>query len=93
MKTVKVDVKSNDKASRLELFVRILWAIVGGIILWIFSIIAILCVIVHWFFILITGKRNKALNNLLRVYLYYRTKFEAYIIMLTDERSPLLPED
>ncbi|MGD0728744.1 MAG: DUF4389 domain-containing protein [Candidatus Micrarchaeaceae archaeon] len=93
MKTLKIDVKSGEKASRLELFVRILWLIVGGIILWFYSIIAIVCIIVHWFFILITGKRNKTLNNVLRVYLYYKTKFEAYLIMLTDERSPLLPED
>jgi hypothetical protein len=93
MKTVKIDIKSNDKALRWELFVRILWAIVGGIILWVYSIIALVCIILHWFFILITGRRNKTLNNVLKVYLYYRTKFEAYLIMLTDERSPLLPED
>jgi hypothetical protein len=93
MKTVKVDVKSDNKSPRLELFVRILWAIVGGIVLWFFSIIAVVCIIVHWFFILITGRRNKTLNNVIRVYLYYKTKFEAYVTMLTDERSPILPED
>ena len=93
MKTLKIDVKSSDKSPRWELLVRILWAIVGGIVLWFFSIIAIVCIIVHWFYILITGKRHKTLNNVLKVYLYYRTKLGAYVMMLTDERSPLLPED
>jgi cellulose synthase/poly-beta-1,6-N-acetylglucosamine synthase-like glycosyltransferase len=93
MKTVKIDVTSKDRASRLELFIRILWLIVGGIILWLYSIIAAICIIVQWFFILIMGRRNKSLNNVIKVYLYYRTKFEAYLMMLTDERSPLLPED
>jgi hypothetical protein len=93
MKTVKIDVTSKDRASRLELFIRIIWLIVGGIILWLYSIIAAICIIVQWFFILIMGRRNKSLNNVIKVYLYYRTKFEAYLMMLTDERSPLLPED
>ncbi len=93
MKTVKIDVKSSEKASRGELFVRILWLIVGGIVLWAFSIIAIICIVLQWFFILITARRNKTLNNVIKVYLYYRTKFEGYLMMLTDERSPLLPED
>jgi hypothetical protein len=93
MKTVKIDVTSKDRASRLELFIRIIWLIVGGIILWLYSIIAAICIIVQWFFILIMGRRNKPLNNVIKVYLYYRTKFEAYLMMLTDERSPLLPED
>jgi hypothetical protein len=93
MKTVKISVTSLDKASRVELFVRILWAIVSGIVLWFFSILACVCLIVQWFYILITGKRHKTLNKVLRVYLYYRTKMAAYIMMLTEERSPILPED
>jgi hypothetical protein len=93
MKTVKVNVKGGKKASRAELFIRILWAIPSLIVLWIFGIIAGLCLIVHWFFILITGKRNRVLNNVVRVYVYYSTKVRAYLSLLTDERSPILPED
>jgi hypothetical protein len=93
MKTVKINVSSQDKASRVELFVRILWFIISAIILWFFSIIAIICLIVHWFYILVTGKRQKTLNNVLRVYVYYRAKVDAYLMMLTEERNPLLPED
>ncbi len=93
MKSIKVSVTSTDKAKRWELLVRILWAIVCGIILWVYSIIVLICLVVHWFYILITGKRNKTLNNVIRVYFYYRTKLEGYLFLLTDERSPILPED
>lgn len=93
MKTVKINVVSLAKASKVELFVRILWAIVSSIVLWFFSIIVGVCVIIQWFYILITGKRHRTLNKVIRIYIYYRTKVEAYIMMLTEERSPILPED
>ncbi|MDE1851318.1 MAG: DUF4389 domain-containing protein [Candidatus Micrarchaeota archaeon] len=93
MKTVKVEVKSDPKASRLELFVRILWGIVSGIVLWVFSIIAGICLMVHWIYILILGKRSKTLNNVVRAYFYYSTKYRAYLSLLTDERNPIIPED
>jgi len=93
MKTVKMTITSADKASRLELFVRIPWFIITAIILWIYTIIALICMVVQWFYILITGKRQKTLNNVIRVYVIYRAKFGAYLSLLTDERSPLLPED
>lgn len=93
METVKIDIASADKASRSELFVRILWCIVSGIVLWFFSIIAGVCLVVQWLYILVTGKRHKTLNKVIKVYLYYRTKMYAYLMMLTDERSPILPED
>jgi Domain of unknown function (DUF4389) len=93
MKTVKISIKSKDVASRLELFVRIVWTIVSGIVLCVFSLLAFLCLVVHWLYILITGRRHKGLNNLLRVYVLYRTKLYAYSFMLTDERNPIFPED
>jgi cellulose synthase/poly-beta-1,6-N-acetylglucosamine synthase-like glycosyltransferase len=92
MDTVKINVTSQNKASRVELFVRILWFIVSCVVLFFFSIIAIICLIVHWLYILILGKRHKTLNNVIRAYVYYRTKMEAYTMMLTEERSPILPE-
>jgi hypothetical protein len=44
-------------------------------------------------FILITGKRNIALNDVIRGYFYYSTKVRAYLGLITDERNPILPED
>jgi len=93
MKTVKVKIKSQDRASRLELLVRIVWFIVSSIVVWFFSIIALICVVVHWFYILITGKRHRGLNNLIKDYVIYRTKVLAYGLMVTEERNPIFPED
>lgn len=91
MKTVKISVTSSNKASRWELLVRILWAIICGIVLFFFSIIACICAIIQWLYILITGKRSKSLNNLLKSYVIYRAQLNAYLYMLTDERNPILP--
>lgn len=93
MKTVKVGIKSQDKASRLELLVRIVWFIVSSIVFWFFSIVAIVCVIIHWFYILVKGKRHKGLNNLIGSYVTYRAEMLAYGLMVTEERNPIFPED
>ena len=93
MKTVKIEIISRDKASRVELFVRIIWFILSAIVLWFFSILALLCLVVHWFYILITGKRHKGLNNLIKSYIIYRTKMTIYAFLLTEERNPIFPED
>ena len=66
-------------------------AIVSGIVLWIFSIIALICLVVQWLIILITGKRNNSLTGILRSYFYYRTRLDGYLLLLTDERSPIIP--
>lgn len=92
MKTVQIEVQSADKASRLELFIRIVWMIPTVIVLWIFSVVALICFIVHWFFILIIGKRNRSLNNIVKAYVYYVAKVHSYVCLLTDERSPIIPE-
>ncbi|MDE1861263.1 MAG: DUF4389 domain-containing protein [Candidatus Micrarchaeota archaeon] len=93
MKTIKMQVKSAPKASRLELFVRIIWAIIGSIVLAIFGIISFICMVLQWIYILIAGKRSKELNKVLKLYVLYRFRLEGYLLMLTDERSPLIPEE
>ncbi|MDE1856248.1 MAG: DUF4389 domain-containing protein [Candidatus Micrarchaeota archaeon] len=93
MKTVKVEVKSGPRSPRWELLVRIPWAIVSGIVLWGFSIVAGICWILQILSILFTGNRNGVLNGVLRSYVYYTTKMHAYLGLLTDERNPILPED
>lgn len=93
MKTVKVGVKSDRNAPRLELFVRIIWAIPTAVVICIFGMIAKLCILLNWLCILVTGKRNRTLTGVARDYLYYSTKVQAYLSLLTDERSPILPED
>lgn len=93
MKTVNLNVSSTAKASRLELFVRIVWAIVSMVVLWVLGIIAGICLVLQWLVILITGTRNMELNKVIQMYFAYSVKMTAYMFLLTDERNPLLPED
>jgi hypothetical protein len=93
MKTVSVLVRSDKKSPRLELFVRIIWAIPTAFVLWIYGLLSGICLVIQLVFILITGKRNIALNDVIRGYFYYSTKVRAYLGLITDERNPILPED
>lgn len=92
MKTVKYEVTYADKASRLELFIRWIWAIPTMIVLCIISIIASIAWCIQFLHVLILGKRNKMLHDLINMYVAYHTKFCAYQCYLTEERTPIMPE-
>ena len=92
MDTVKVDIKSVEQASRLELIIRWVWAIITYIVLVIFAIVTGICFILQWLVILITGKRNTTLTSLLKKYCVYYSQVLAYQLLVTDERNPILPE-
>jgi hypothetical protein len=85
----KVDIKYVEKASRFELFVRILLSFVYGIIAEIWGILAGVLLVLQWLIVLVTGKRNKGIYNFIAGFWRYWTRTIAYILMLTDERPPL----
>jgi Domain of unknown function (DUF4389) len=66
---------------------------VSSIVLCVFSVVAMLCLVAQWLYILFAGRRQKWLNGLLKGYVKYRTKMTAYAFLLTEERNPILPED
>ena len=43
--------------------------------------------------VLLTGKRHRTLHNWIFMFLDYEVKAKAYICLLTDERSPLTPDN
>jgi len=92
MKTVKSRIEYKEKASRLELFVRILYWIPVIIVLWIFSFVASIAQLVLWFHILIFGRRHKSLSNFVKAYVNYLFSINAYFNLLTDERPPIIPD-
>ena len=55
-------------ASRLELFVRIFYAIPVSIILFFYSIVASICLCLQWLVILIFGRRSHGLNGVIQGY-------------------------
>ncbi|MCZ7357669.1 MAG: DUF4389 domain-containing protein [Candidatus Methanoperedens sp.] len=79
-------------ASRLELFIRILYWIAIGIVLAVYGIIAEICMIIQWFGILILGRRNEGLSNFIKGYLEYKVHVLGYIYFMTDKRPGVMPK-
>jgi len=78
-------------AGRLELLIRIVYWILIGIVLWVYGIIAIICLIVQWLHILILGCRNEGLSNLVKGYLEYMIHVMPYTYFMTDKRPDIMP--
>jgi hypothetical protein len=78
-------------AGRLELFVRIIYWILIGIVLWVYGIIAFICLFIQWFHILILGQRNRALSDIAKGYLEYLVHVMSYTYIMTDRRPDILP--
>ncbi|MFH1588103.1 MAG: DUF4389 domain-containing protein [Candidatus Diapherotrites archaeon] len=90
METVSCSVKSEEKASRIELLIRLVYWIPLYIVLVVLSLIAGILLFVNLFTVLILGKR--VLVEFIEKYWQYQAKFEAYYLLLTDERPPIMPE-
>jgi len=85
--------KFEEEASRLELFVRIIYSCIIGIILGVYGCVAGICEGLQWILILITGKRNESLNNVIKGYVSYAILVVKYVYLLSDERPPLGPQN
>jgi hypothetical protein len=79
------------EASRLELLVRILYWILIGIVLWVYGMIACICLFIQWFHILVLAKRNESLSNLTKGYLEYMIHVMPYTYFMTDKRPDVMP--
>jgi hypothetical protein len=78
-------------ARRLELLVRIVYWILIGIVLWVYGIIAFICLFIQWFHILILGRRSEGLSNIAKGYLEYMVHVMSYTYIMTDNRPDILP--
>lgn len=92
MKTIQHKISYVEEASRVEILVRIVWAILGGIVLFIFNLIAILAVIIQFFYVLIYGKRQKGIFDFMKAVEVQRFRLVLYLTFVTDERPPIIPE-
>lgn len=92
MKTVKSSIVYKERASRLELIIRIIYAIPIAIVLWLFGILAGIAQFILWFHILFLGRRHNALSNFVKMYITYLFRVHAYLNLVTDERPPIIPE-
>ncbi len=79
-------------ASRLELFIRIVYAFVIMLVLAVYGVIAEICMLIQWFVILILGHRNEGLSDFIKGYLEYYVHVVSYVYWMTDDRPAIFPE-
>ena len=92
MKTVDTKVVFNSRATRTELLVRIIWGIVAGIVLFIFSIVSGIVFVIQILHVLIYARRHKGMQSFIKTVVVQRFRLSAYLMLLTDERPPIIPE-
>lgn len=73
-------------SERKEIFMRILVLIVTGIILGVWKGLIQLLVVVHWVYVLFTGKRSKDLAVFSEIWNSQLYKFIKYLTFVTNER-------
>ena len=81
----------DEEASRIELFVRIFYAIPVGILLLFYSIISGIFLILQCIVILFLGRRSKTFNNFIKGYLEYTIHLTNYFSVMTDKRPGISP--
>lgn len=93
MKTVKYEAKFEEKASRLELFIRWIYMIPLAIVMILLMIVMYVAITLQFWYILFTGKRSKTLFEWVVKYVSYAAKAQSYFYNTTDERPPIFPEE
>ena len=78
-------------AGRLELFIRIVYWIIIGIVAGIYGFIAMICLVIQWFYILILGSRSEGLSNFAKGYLEYLVHVMPYMYFMSDKRPDIFP--
>ncbi len=71
---------------RSEAFMRTLVAIVSGIILGLWSYLIAFLFFVHFFYILISGRRSKRIAEHVNKWINFQYKFSRYLHFTTNER-------
>ena len=81
-----------EKASRIELIVRWIYGIIFSILYGLWSTLISIIQFIHFFYILIMGRRSAALYRYTRRFLTASTYVSAYLMFLTDQRPSLVPD-
>ncbi len=89
MKQIEVKVDFRQNASRLELLIRLPYLLVYSLLLYVIGVIVSVLVFAHALIILIRGKRVNFLFLVYQKFLILRTRFDAYLHLLTDSRPSI----
>lgn len=85
---IQVVVTDDLKRNRLTVFFRLLLVIPHYIVLFLWSIVAEIAIIIAWFAALITGRVPTGLHNFIASWLRYTTHVYAYLGLLADPYPP-----
>jgi len=84
-----LDIPWREKISRLFIF-RPLWMIIVMWVFWVWSIWIGLITFVHFWYMLVLGKKNKMLWGKTVRFFRAQTKWNAYLQMMTDKRPDFI---
>jgi hypothetical protein len=73
-------------SERMEALMRIVVGIISGIILGIWKFVISVLAVIHWFYVMIVGKRNPDLARISNQYCTQAYKFVRYMTFVTNER-------
>lgn len=75
-----------EKTERREIFIRIVVAIISGIILGIWRWLIVILAVVNWFYTLFFGKRNKEMAELSEIWNTQLYSYTRYLTFVTNKR-------
>jgi Domain of unknown function (DUF4389) len=91
--SVRLDVQSASRLSRLLIFVKWLLAIPHYFALWILGIVTELLLILCWFAVLFTARYPRGLFDFIVGYERWRMRVAAYLLLQTDRYPPFTMAD
>ena len=88
MTTTAVSIDFPEKHSRLTTFFRLFLAIPLEIFGYVYEILALICVIITWFVMIITGRYPSGLYNFVSGYVRFYGRFTGYLLLAVDTYPP-----
>lgn len=83
---------AKESYSRLKTALRFIIGIPVMLINYALGVVANVCALISWFWIVITGKQNEGLHNAIKLGMAYSARSTAYLCLLTEEWPPFSPE-
>ena len=85
---VTFNVEYPDRLSRVLIFIKWLLVIPHLFVLWIYALIACICVFIAWWAILFSGRYPRGLFDFVVKYMRYSNNVSAYANFMRDEYPP-----
>jgi uncharacterized protein DUF4389 len=81
-----------DEYNRVKVLLRIFYVIPAAILNYALSLLAQIVAFVAWFVIVLTGRQNKSMNDLIRLGVSYQARVAGLFLLLTETYPPISDE-